>query len=177
MYSSPPNCAGMPDWVTVKGVLMSTNEARYAPPQAEVGAIEAAPRSFEPASRGRRFVTFIIDYAFIYLFMFMVGVISALVDQTAWLEEMGPLQEKLLGVTLFFTYYVLTETLLGRSLAKWITGVQVLTVRGGRPSRLQLLKRSAVRLVLFEFLSIFRGDTRMWHDNASDTVSARVVAR
>lgn len=76
------------------------------------------------------------------------------------------------SITSFF-YYTITETVLSRSLAKYFTGSIVVLEDGSKPKPLDILGRSALRLIPFEYVTFLRGRKLGWHDDYSKTFVVR----
>ncbi len=73
------------------------------------------------------------------------------------------------GITFF--YYFITEWLLGRSLAKYVTGTKIFhSDTGSKPIRDEILLRTACRFIPFYFVSFFTKKPVGWHDWISGTI-------
>ncbi len=72
------------------------------------------------------------------------------------------------SITSFF-YYTITETFLSRSLAKYFTKTIVVLEDGSKPKPMDILARSALRLIPFEYFTFLRGRKPGWHDEYSKT--------
>jgi uncharacterized RDD family membrane protein YckC len=69
---------------------------------------------------------------------------------------------------LFWLYYFLQETFLtGKTIGKFITRCQVVTLEGLPPGPKSIAIRSIARLIPFNALSIFNG--AIWHDRFAKT--------
>ncbi|WP_281238728.1 RDD family protein [Flavobacterium praedii] len=127
-------------------------------------------------SSGKRFLNYIIDIIFyviiIFLISFVVAIIAALLgltDLLYWMENMSDMQSNLIAIVVMFTYYIITEGIFGRSLAKFITGTIVVDEYGEKPSFSDILKRTFCRLIPFDAFSYLGNSGRGWHDSISDT--------
>ena len=98
-----------------------------------------------------RFTNYVVDLAFCAMIVGLLG------DET----YLGSL-------VVTFVYYVFFESLFRRTPGKRLTRTRVITLAGGRPSFVTVLKRSFVRLIPFEPLS-YLGSGRGWHDRWSGT--------
>lgn len=144
----------------------------FSPPKADVTPVEQPVVRYEAASRWRRLATFALDYVGFMMLAALLGIVLGLAGQEEWLDRIDRLkgwQENLFGVAIFLLYYMLTEVMLGRSLGKFIVGTRIIADDGRTPTRIQLVKRTLIRLVPFEMLSVFRDKAYMWHDSGSDT--------
>ena len=127
-----------------------------------------------------RVVNYILDYilriiiaviiAFIIDVLFFGDSLFSIAD---WVAQMKQGEEFLLGMLLMFIYYTVTETLWGRSLAKFITGTMVVNEDGSKADLQTILIRSANRLIPFEFLTFLQNGARGWHDSNSKTYVVR----
>jgi len=123
-----------------------------------------------------RFGHFLLDRVFEYIFSFMVSlviafIILALAGEDA-VSNLNNIAYTLpLGLILYPTYYLLSESLFQASPAKLILGRVVVDEYGNVPTFKQIAKRSFSRIVPFEFFSCF--DAKGWHDQWSDTFVIR----
>jgi uncharacterized RDD family membrane protein YckC len=75
-----------------------------------------------------------------------------------------------LGILVAVGYFVLTEALFQRTLAKFITGTRVVTADGTQPSFGQIVGRSFARMIPFEAFSFLGSPNPVgWHDSLSGT--------
>ena len=155
----------------------------YASPTHEtplpVEAAVSAP--LQLASQGQRFVNLIVDNIITWILStvggLVVGVAYALTraNPATPLEPEDEMSLQLIGyaVGLFVAvaYYMLTEGLFQRSLAKFITRTRVVTADGGRPTFGQILGRTLARFIPFEAFSFLGGHGFPigWHDSLSGT--------
>jgi uncharacterized RDD family membrane protein YckC len=123
---------------------------------------------FKLASTGQRFLNFIIDTIFYYLLAFASGIIIGLLEMWYILEGFGG---TVFSIGLMVFYYLFTEAIWGRSLAKLITRTKVISQNNEKITFGQALGRSLVRLVPFEPFSFLGGNgtPRGWHDSWSKT--------
>ena len=127
------------------------------------------------ADKGLRFANFLIDTVLFYCFLFFIGLIIALVaiilnNDLTFLEDLyiHPIVDYLLTAIIRVFYYFGMETLTkGRSIGKFITGTQVVTLEGEIPTANVFLKRSFCRIIPFEAFSFF-GENG-WHDSIPKT--------
>lgn len=72
---------------------------------------------------------------------------------------------------MFLSYYLLFETLAGRTVGKMFTNTRVITDGGQRAGFIHVLKRSLARLIPFEPFSCLAAPKAYgWHDRLSKTV-------
>jgi uncharacterized RDD family membrane protein YckC len=155
---------------------VSENVDPYRAPESAsvVPAASPEPSQLRAAGKGRRFLTFLVDYfgqvAFMMLVLIPVAVVSpAFANAVA---TMNKLQEIGLGIVTMLVYYVLFEGLWGRTLGKLVCGTRVVDEGGLRPRFTQVLGRSFARLIPFEAFSLLFAaddDPRGWHDTLPKT--------
>ncbi|WP_224999370.1 RDD family protein [Cesiribacter sp. SM1] len=127
-----------------------------------------------PASGGKRFANFVIDYiaalVFVMIISASIGVFVSLLGFDVF-EEEYPLVENLLGFFWYFGYYIFFEYALnGRTIGKMITRTRVLDEKGGKPGFGQVVGRTFARMIPFEAFS-FLGDSSIgWHDSLPGTL-------
>lgn len=81
------------------------------------------------------------------------------------------------GVPIAMLYYLIFEYFFSRTLGKWITGTRVVSARGTRPTFLEIVGRTVVRIIPFEGVTFLGSSGRGWHDSLSDTyvVKSRAI--
>lgn len=144
----------------------------YRPPRSDV---EAAPRvdddSRERAGKGRRFLTFVVDYIGFVLFAMLVGaIVGALGGQRLFFLFDGG-WSYLTGAVMVSIYYQFFESLWQRTPGKLVAGTIVTDLHGRPPTAGAILKRTLARLVPFEAFSFF-GSNGL-HDRVSGTKVVR----
>jgi uncharacterized RDD family membrane protein YckC len=142
-----------------------------------------APGELPIASQGKRLLNLILDSIIIQVLStaagFVFGVVyaassiatspSIVAEYESTLSILG----FLIGLAVTLLYFVATEALLQRTLAKFLTGTIVVTAGGERPSFGQIVARSFVRFIPFEAFSFFGTHPVGLHDSLSGT---RVVS-
>lgn len=134
------------------------------------------------ASKGNRFVNYIVDILAIilvfwgvilgtfYLFYSFADDTTSADNLIADMENINPLLDRLLtAVVLALVYFALEALTKGRSIGKYITNTKVVLVDGSRPSTNDYLKRSFSRMIPFEAFSFLGSEGRGWHDTISKT--------
>ena len=118
-------------------------------------------------------VNFIIDLIFMKI---IINFIFILIDNltenynlSTWYNSLDVYQLYLINSIFIFFYYLLTETLLSRSLSKFITKTIVVKNNGEKPNFVDILTRSIIRIFPFEYLSFLKGRKPGWHDEYSNT--------
>lgn len=147
----------------------------YSPPSAILQPVlDSDDLVYQPASKGKRFLTYFLDRFAVLGFAMGVGLVLAVLEEANlihgfidWIENISSVQDFVFTALLSVVYYVGMESLFSRSLGKLITGTKVLSEAGLKPSFLSIVGRSFARLVPFEAFS-FLGE-RGWHDSWSGT--------
>ncbi len=126
------------------------------------------------ASVGTRFLNYILDVIFVILLFMGICIFSGvliglfgLAGLSVWMDGLGDWGWNFVIMLIYFFYFLITEGLFGRSLAKFITGTIVVNEYGERTDFMTILRRTLCRFIPFEIFSCF--GTRGWHDSLSDT--------
>jgi uncharacterized RDD family membrane protein YckC len=129
------------------------------------------------ATSGMRFINYFLDRLFIqaifYAFFFIFGVGYTIVYEEGFNSENSDQSFAFTLMTLFiylalsFSYFFFMEYYLGKTIAKYITGTEVISIDGNKPTSEQIIARTFSRAVPFDSLS-FLGNNG-WHDKWSDT--------
>jgi uncharacterized RDD family membrane protein YckC len=139
----------------------------YAPPASEVSGAEP-DRPIVPAGKGRRFGTFVVDYACFIALSFCIGVLIVLLFGDAGLAAVEKIPDLIFGGFVIALYYIFFEGLWARTPGKFIFGTVVVNERGGRPSIGQIVGRTFCRFIPFEAFSCLT--ERGWHDSIPKTL-------
>ena len=103
-----------------------------------------------------------------YLFLILIGEETIL--KTAFDFSIKSI---LYSALVTFLYYFISEWLLGKSLAKYITGTKVFFLdTGSKPSMTNILLRTLGRFIPFDFVSFFSSNPVGWHDWLGGTIVA-----
>ena len=143
--------------------------------ETSIKKVKITPQMY--ASKGKRFANFIIDYIGQLIIGGAIGIAMAIISEitgdyeyVAWIDTMGTLGEYALGIVILIVYYMLFETITGRTLGKYITNTKVLTEDGQKPEADKILYRTLSRMIPFEAFSFLGGEGRGWHDSIAKTV-------
>lgn len=127
------------------------------------------------ASRGQRFINYLIDYVVQILLLlglgFVLGLIAIVTNNQELVnsfEHLSRLQEYALGLGMVLLYYNIFEIFFARTVGKFITKTMVVTEDGEKPDSQTILTRTLCRCIPFDALS-FLGSGRGWHDSISKT--------
>lgn len=123
-----------------------------------------------------RFFNCIFDFVFIlviiFIFTFLVVIAGNIFRFDAygmWVEIMIDLGMTGTYLSFAMLYYIIFESLCGRTLGKIITGSVIIDEYGLKPGFGSILKRTLCRLIPFDGLSFLGASGRMWHDSLSRT--------
>jgi hypothetical protein len=133
------------------------------------------------ATTGRRFANFVIDSILYQIGMFvlinpLVRLISGdLIYRNFW-------SGYLFALLMQFVYYFAFEATLQKTPGKFITGAMVVMVDGSKPDSITIAKRTLIRLVPFEAISMYTGQEMenketWWHDRWTTTRVTQKASR
>jgi len=132
------------------------------------------------ASRGQRFLNFIVDFLIIYIIwisigstLIIIGEITSIYALSDWAESTTTFEKLVLWLILLFLYYFLTETYYSRTFAKYFSKTIVVTKNGLRPNKKQIIIRTLCRFIPLEGLTFLGKNTKGLHDLFSDTYVVR----
>lgn len=119
------------------------------------------------ASKWIRFLNFVLDVVFFSLLMVVVTKIMY-PRETISQPEIDTI--KVLSLPVYFLYYFSLETLLGKTVAKFLTRTVVVNREGSRPGWLPIAVRTLCRYIPLEvFSGLISESGRPWHDKLSGT--------
>lgn len=128
------------------------------------------------ASKGQRFLNYIIDviivYAIIFGLSFGVAIIAVAAGATGLLDKLKNLngvEEYLVYFLIMIPYFVIMESVFSKSIGKFVTKTIVVLEDGSKPESGIILKRTLCRIIPFDGLSFLGSSSRGWHDSISDT--------
>jgi len=148
----------------------------YAPPAASVepGPTVSASAEMRLASSAQRFLNLLVDYVGVIAFAAVAGGVFAFARiLLSGGVPPGTGTNQLVGMIAMIAYYVLFETLGGRTLGKLVTGTKVVSADGRPASFSQIVGRTFARFIPFDAFTFF-GSTPGWHDSLSKTRVIRV---
>lgn len=126
------------------------------------------------ASKGNRFINFVIDTIFYYVliifFGIVLGILAALgIEAPLNMIAEGGIGSYIFSFGVFLIYFIVFEAFLQRTLGKYITKTKVIMEDGSKPKLSDITIRSLCRLIPFEVFSFLSDDARGWHDSMSNT--------
>ncbi len=128
------------------------------------------------ATKGQRFLNYIIDIIFIYIFIFstfiLFGIFSILIDYNdffIWIENVNDLEGTLIFIVFMLIYFIVLEGFLSRSIGKYITKTIVVMKDGSKPNFETIRIRSLCRIIPFDHFSFLGTKSIGWHDSMSKT--------
>ncbi len=129
--------------------------------------------------KSRRFANFIIDALALYLFSLTAGMVLGVFLAFFWFEGLMMLEtapwwvSQLISFVFGMIYYILFETITGRTPGKYITGTRVICEDGSKPEFNTILLRSLIRFIPLEPFSFLGSQPTGWHDNWTKTLVVR----
>lgn len=128
------------------------------------------------ASKNIRFLNFIIDLIFLQLFRGIIYFFSAFIpfgkeynSLLEWFTSFDKIQNILFWSIITFCYYSLLEIFLSRTLSKYLTNTIVVKEDGSKPDLIDILGRTALRIVPIEYFTFLQGRKLGMHDDYSKT--------
>jgi uncharacterized RDD family membrane protein YckC len=127
------------------------------------------------ATKTQRFLTFIIDLVarLLCLAVFIFAIVLALPETSEWFEMKSRWQEWAVDIVSLILFYMMFESIWGRTPGKWVMRTRVVQLDGTDPTPWQILRRTLARWIPFEPFSFLGAKPFGWHDSMSDT---RVVS-
>lgn len=132
------------------------------------------------ASRGHRFLNYIIDTIIIYILIFGVSFITAIIATyleatrfLEWLQNINGLEEYLIYFIIMIPYFTFMESFFSKSVGKFVTKTMVVLEDGSKPDSGTILRRTLCRIIPFNALSFLGTPSRGWHDSITDTYVVR----
>jgi uncharacterized RDD family membrane protein YckC len=128
------------------------------------------------ASKTIRALNFIIDIIFIRILRILIYFIAAFIPFNTdynslldWFNSFDRAQNFLLWTILMFLYYSILEIVFARTLSKYFTKTIVVMIDGSKSKPIDILGRTLIRIIPFEYFTFLRGRKLGWHDELSKT--------
>lgn len=126
------------------------------------------------ASKGKRIINLLVDSCCIILLSSIVFYLMSVVILNSSVAEKFSNQQKIISLDYFvviiaFSYYLFFEGLSYRTIGKYITKTRVVRPDGGTPSFMQIIARTLLRIVPFDFITYLVVENG-WHDRFSNTI-------
>jgi uncharacterized RDD family membrane protein YckC len=128
------------------------------------------------ASKNMRALNFILDIIFIKIISAILYFMAAFITFNKeynslldWLNSFDKAQNFLFWSLIMFTYYATLEILLSKTLSKYFTKTIVVMIDGSKPKPIDILGRTLIRIIPFEYFTFLRGRKPGWHDHLSKT--------
>jgi uncharacterized RDD family membrane protein YckC len=123
-------------------------------------------------SKLKRLVNFLIDSLIIGILSIVVFyILSYVFIKLNLLSSIG--EREIISIDIFlliiaFMYYFISESMLGRTVGKYITGTKLVNAKGDIPSVLSIFLRTIIRLIPLDSIT-YLFDSVVWHDKYSST--------
>ena len=136
------------------------------------------------ASQGQRFINYIVDLILVYLLIFLIGVIIAIVSVLTgsqalldWFtDESSVLKNYMIFFLVWIPYYTFFESFTSRTVGKFITKTMVVNEDGSTKIDLgTAFKRTLCRIIPFEPFTMLGSNAR--GDRKSTRLNSRHLAR
>lgn len=128
------------------------------------------------ASKNTRAFHFIVDIIFMKIIIAIIYFVASIVifdkkldSVVNWFNSFDRIQNILLWSLQMFVYYLILEIVFARTIAKYFTRTIVVNIDGSKPKAIDVLKRTLLRIIPFEYFTFFRGREPGWHDKYSGT--------
>lgn len=128
------------------------------------------------ASRGQRFLNYILDLVIVYAIIFGLSFVTAIIATfleaegfLEWLGNLNKLEEYLVYFLIMIPYFTLMESIFSKSVGKFITKTIVVLEDGSKPESSVILRRTLCRIIPFDGLSFLGSPSRGWHDSITET--------
>ncbi|MFV7234109.1 RDD family protein [Flavobacterium sp. ZB4R12] len=128
------------------------------------------------ASKGQRFLNFIIDLVIIYVIEISIGTTLILIADitnspglSESVESLGIIEQILFGVIILILYYSFSEIYFSRTFAKYFTKTMVVLNDGSKPDNRTVFARTFCRLIPIDPFTFLGSNPRGWHDTISST--------
>ena len=135
--------------------------------------------SIKKAIIAKRFINLILDSIFYIAFVFTFTIILYLILESTGMMSgsfykdneklIDSILGNIIGIGLYFLYYVYFEFKFNKTIGKIITGTKVILINGEKPDIITLILRTLCRLIPFDVFSyLFKKEG--WHDRFSKTM-------
>ena len=128
------------------------------------------------ASKGKRFLNYLIDVVVIYVIILILFTVFAIIANLIgnesflfWLQNMTEIHGYLVFFGVMITYYVFMESIFSSTIGKFLTQTKVVLIDGTKPSSQKIIKRTFCRLIPFDGLSFLGTYANGWHDSITGT--------
>ncbi|KQX09036.1 RDD family protein [Flavobacterium sp. Root420] len=121
------------------------------------------------ASKQKRFLNFIIDGIIKVIIVRLVIIFLINLEISKGINLSGIIERYLFWSIISFVYFGITEAFFARSPAKYFTKTIVVMRDGSKPTLINILARTLIRIFPFEPLSFLRGRALGLHDKNSQT--------
>lgn len=132
------------------------------------------------APKTTRALNFAIDIIFMKIFNAIIYFVAAFIafdgynSLLDWLNSFDKAQNFLFWTLIMFSYYATFEILFAKTLSKYFTKTIVVLADGSKPKPIDILGRTLIRVIPFEYFTFLRGRKPGWHDELSKTFVVKI---
>ena len=127
------------------------------------------PISPVPATKGSRFLNFIIDYVVQIVLVVGFTVLATITGGQETVAKIENMPGFILSLLVLIPYYFFMEAAVGRTIGKLVTGTKVVNEDGAKATTGQIFGRTLARIIPFEAFSFLGEQGRGWHDSIPKT--------
>jgi uncharacterized RDD family membrane protein YckC len=125
---------------------------------------------FLSTTQGKRFLNYILDLIFLYIFSLVLWEILWIISSDL-VRLTTDMNEYLVGVVVGTIFYATCESIWSKTPAKFITKTKVITEKGEKPELSNIIRRTLIRFIPLEPFSFLSSDRpKGWHDRWSKTM-------
>ncbi|MFH1782484.1 MAG: RDD family protein [Candidatus Omnitrophota bacterium] len=120
-----------------------------------------------PTTQGKRFINLLLDLLFLNIAVALIVIVFSVFG----LKELLERENVVVSAVLYLLYYLITESIWGRSPGKFYTKTSVVMADGEKPEMRDIFIRTVCRFIPFEaFSHLFSKNPIGWHDRISGTL-------
>lgn len=125
----------------------------------------------------RRLANLVIDHVSIYLIVIVLLLIASIIFGDQVIEKFESISPMIINCSAILVYYIAFESLTAQTIGKMVTRTKVVSANGGKPSLKQVLVRTLIRFVPFEWITCIDDKSRGWHDSIPKTYVVRIASK
>ena len=148
------------------GSIQSTTQNNVQSATTQTPQHQQSGPSFTPASQGKRFMNYFLDYIFFIVLLVIYYALFGTSDTTSTTEG----DTSLVFYLIYPLYFVFFEGIWQKTPAKFLSKTKVITREGAKPSFGTILVRSLCRLIPLDAFTYLSVNPVGWHDSISKTL-------